>query len=64
MSLVELDRFLERSAANNPLSQEVQVYGDKRASWEAMVQALNVCQKYGLKPTPMMENQPVGVGSG
>lgn len=59
MSLVELERYLERSAANNPLSQDVQVYGDKRASWEAMVQALNVCQKHGLKPTPMMENRAV-----
>jgi biopolymer transport protein ExbD len=59
MNLAELDRYLERSAANNPLSQQASIYGDKRASWEAMVQALNACQKHGIKPTPMMENRAV-----
>jgi biopolymer transport protein ExbD len=59
MSLTELDHYLERTAANNPLSQQASIYGDKRASWEAMVQALNACQKHGIKPTPMMENRAV-----
>lgn len=60
MSLAELDRYLQTSAANNPLSQSATIYGDKRATWEAMVEALNVCQKHGIKPTPMMESRPVG----
>ena len=60
MSLAELERYLQASAANNPLSQSATVYGDKRATWEPMVEALNVCQKHGIKPTPMMDNRPVG----
>jgi biopolymer transport protein ExbD len=59
MSLAEFERFLQTSVANNPLSQTATIYGDKRASWENIVEALNACQKHGIKPTPMMENRPV-----
>jgi biopolymer transport protein ExbD len=59
MSLTELDRFLERSAANNPLTQTANVFGDKRASWEDIVHALNACQKHGITPKPMMDNKAV-----
>src|SRR5215207_181461 len=57
MSLTELDRYLERAAANNPLSQEATIYGDKRASWDSVLQALNLCQKHGIKPTPATDSR-------
>lgn len=57
MSLAELDRYLERAAANNPLSQEADVYGDKRASWDAGLQVLNLCQKHGITPNPMTDSR-------
>jgi biopolymer transport protein ExbD len=57
VSLAELDRYLERSAANNPLSQGAQVRGDKRASWDAVLQVLNLCQKHGITPEPMTDSR-------
>ncbi len=56
MTLLELDRYLERSAANNPLTQTAKIFGDQRTTWKSMVEVLNICQKHKIKPTPMMDN--------
>ncbi len=49
LSLDELDRVIQRAAVNNPLQQSINIRADKRVALDYVIQALNVCKKYGIE---------------
>ena len=48
MDLERLERELADAALNNPTNQRVIVRADRRANWEHVASAINMCQKAGL----------------
>jgi biopolymer transport protein ExbD len=49
MTIEEVDRVLQQAKANNPLQQSVIIRGDKRAEYDAIVQAMNLCKKHAIE---------------
>lgn len=44
----ELEHVMRQSAANNPLTQTVVIRADRKADWQAVATAINVCKKVGI----------------
>lgn len=54
----ELERVMRQLAADNPLTQTVVIRADRRADWQAVATAINVCKKVGIaKYTAMMADE-------
>ena len=48
MERTRLEQELRDAALNNPTSQRVIVRADRRANWEHVASAINMCQRAGL----------------
>jgi biopolymer transport protein ExbD len=49
LSALELEQYLLAAVRNNPLSQTAVVRADKRARWEPVAAAMNLCNKAGIR---------------
>jgi biopolymer transport protein ExbD len=43
-----IEQLLRQAAANNPLTQSVIIRADRRANWESVLTALDLCKKAGI----------------
>jgi biopolymer transport protein ExbD len=54
----ELEHVMRQSAADNPLTQTVVIRADRRADWQSVATAINVCKKVGIANyTAMMADE-------
>lgn len=44
----QVEQILRRAKTNNPLTQTVVIRGDKKAEWEMIAVAMNLCKKVGI----------------
>lgn len=54
----ELEQILEQAAANNPGRQTVIIRADKRAVWQYVVTAMNLCNKVGIRDYRVTTAEP------
>lgn len=45
----ELEGILQRAAINNPENQSVRIHADKRVAFQAVVTAVNLCKRVGIR---------------
>ena len=45
----ELEEILQRGAINNPENQSVRIHADKRVAFQAVVTAVNLCKRAGIR---------------
>ncbi len=54
----ELEHVMRQSASNNPLTQAVVIRADRKADWQSVATAINVCKKVGIANyTAMMADE-------
>jgi biopolymer transport protein ExbD len=46
--LDQLEQVLSTAIVNNPMNQSVVLRADRRASWDAVVQAIDTCHRVGI----------------
>ena len=44
----QVEQILTRARTNNPLSQSVVIRADKKADWDYVAAAMNLCKKVGI----------------
>ena len=47
--LEQVEQILRRAQANNPLTQTVVIRADKKADWDYVATAIDVCKKSGIQ---------------
>jgi biopolymer transport protein ExbD len=54
----ELEQILQQAAASNPGRQTVIIRADKRAVWQYVVTAMNLCNKAGIRDYRVTTAEP------
>ena len=56
--LEQVETILNRAKNNNPLSQSVVIRADKKAEWDAVAAAMNLCKKVGIEDFTATTDDP------
>ena len=46
---IELEDILRQAVINNPANQSVRIHADKRVEYQAVVTAVNLCKRVGIR---------------
>jgi biopolymer transport protein ExbD len=56
--LEQVEQILRRAQANNPLTQTVVIRADKKADWDYVATAIDVCKKSGIQEFTATTDDP------
>lgn len=56
--LEQVEQILQRARNNNPLSQSVVIRADKKADWDHVALAMNLCKKVGIEEFTATTDEP------
>ena len=56
--LEQVEQILQRARNNNPLSQSVVIRADKKADWDHVALAMNLCKKVGIEEFTATMDEP------
>ncbi|MEM7454468.1 MAG: biopolymer transporter ExbD [Planctomycetota bacterium] len=54
----QVESILRRAQAANPLSQTVVIRADRKAEWERVAAAMNICKKAGIEEYTAITDEP------